>query len=576
MKRNPLAYPALALLSLVLLESPMSAASRPPVHGAGGAVVADEKLAAEAGAEILRRGGNAADAAVATALAELVVGPEAANLGGGGFAVVRMKGEVAYLDFRETAPAKARPDLYLDAKGEPIPEASLVGPLAAGVPGSPAGLYELHAKYGKLPWAKVVAPAIELAAKGFPLSTRAHDSLRGEQKVLARFPETAAVWLPGGAPPPVGTVITLPSLAATLERYAGEGPKAISGGKVGAALVAASDKYGGILTAEDLAGYRPVWRQPLRYQALGWQLAGPDLPAAGGIILAGSLSLLEDLDYTKAPRFGAERAHLLAEVLRRANADRFLLGDPSTTLAKASDLLDPKWLATRLAGLRRDRATSSDEVGAWSAAAAGKAAESSETTHIAVVDGEGQAVSLTTTLNGLYGCGLWVPEAGFFLNNEMDDFATAPGKPNLYGLIQGEANAVGPGKRMLSSQSPTIAWREDGSEVIALGGRGGSRIPTAALQILIGFLLDGDSLQAAVDRPRIHHQWRPDVLYYEVDALSPESRAALAALGHQVEEFRGSIAQAHAVRFQRQGGRCEAAPDPRGGGGSGAVAVPWP
>jgi gamma-glutamyltranspeptidase/glutathione hydrolase len=565
----------LALGALLVFALPLGAASRPPLHGTGGAVVADEKLAAEAGAEILRAGGNAADAAVATALAELVVGPEAANLGGGGFAVLRMKGEVAFLDFRETAPAKARPDLYLDAKGEPIPEASLVGPLAAGIPGSPAGLYELHAKYGKLPWAKVVAPAIELAAKGFPLSTRAHDSLRGEQQLLARFPETAAAWLPGGAPPPPGTVLKLPALAATLERYAAEGPKAVTGGQVAAALVAASDKYGGILTAEDLAGYRPVWRQPLRYQALGWQLAGPDLPAAGGIILAGSLNLLDKLDYAKEPRFGAARAHLLAEVLRRANADRFLLGDPSTSLAKSSDLLDPRWLATRLAGLRRDRATSSDEVGAWSAAAA-KGGESSETTHIAVVDGEGQAVSLTTTLNGLYGCGLWVPEAGFFLNNEMDDFATAPGKPNLYGLIQGEANAVGPGKRMLSSQSPTVAWREDGSEVVALGGRGGSRIPTAALQILIGFLLDGDSLQAAVDRPRIHHQWRPDVLYHEPDALSPETRAALGALGHQIEEFRGWVAQAHAVRYQRQGGRSEAAPDPRGGGGHGAVAIPWP
>ncbi len=574
MKRNWLACGSLLLLSTL----PIAAASRPTLVGEGGAVVADEKLAAEVGAEILRRGGNAADAAVATVLALAVVGPEAANLGGGGFAVVRMKGEVAYLDFREIAPAKARRDLYLDANGEPILNASLVGPLASGVPGSPAGYYALHKKYGRLPWATVVAPAQRLAAEGFPLSSRTHATLESEKELLARFPESAAMWLPNeGAPPAVGTVIRLPDLAATLARYAEEGPKAITGGAVAAALVAASSKYGGILQASDLAGYEPQWRQPLRYEAYGWQLASVDLPAAGGILIAGALQMLEKVGYAAAPRFGTERAHLLAEVLRRVNADRYLLGDPKTTLATAVELLEPRWLASRLATLSRDHATPSGEVALWSEVNRQKA-EGTETTHIAVVDGEGQAVSLTTTLNGLYGCGLWVPKAGFFLNNEMDDFATAPGKPNLFGLIQGEANAVGPGKRMLSSQSPTIAWRDGGNEVIALGGRGGSRIPTATLQILLGFLVDQDSLQAAVDRPRIHHQWRPDRIFYEPDALSPESRAALLALGHQLEETPRGIAQAHAVHYFKSAGkaRCEAAPDPRGGGGSGAVAVPWP
>lgn len=562
---------------LVLLAAlPAAAASRPTLVGEGGAVVAEEKLAADAGAEILRRGGNAVDAAVATTLALLVVGPEAANLGGGGFAVVRMKEEAAFLDFRETAPARARRDMYLDAQGQPLAEASLVGPLASGVPGSPAGYYELHAKYGRLPWAQVVAPARRLAEEGFPLSSRTHATLTGERQLLARFPETAAFWLPGGAPPAVGSVIRQPALAKTLAGYAAAGPAAVTGGRVGAALVAASAKYGGILQASDLEGYRPVWRPPLRYQAFGWELASPDLPAAGGILLAGASRLLEQLKYGEAPRFGAERIHLLAEALRRVNADRFLLGDPSSSLAKAADLLDPRWLAGRLATVRRDRATPSAEVALWSEAAR-RPAEGSETTHISVVDGEGQAVALTTTLNGLYGCGLWVPEAGLFLNNEMDDFATAVGKPNLYGLVQGEANAVGPGKRMLSSQSPTLAWRPDGSEVIAAGGRGGSRIPTAVLQILLGVLLDGDSLQAAVDRPRVHHQWQPDRLYHEADALSPETRAALVAMGHQVE-LMPTIAQAHAVRFRRQDGqaRCEAAPDPRGGGAHGAIASPWP
>lgn len=567
----------LICLACFCLASPLLAASRPALVGEGGAVAADEKLAADVGATILRQGGNAVDAAIATVLALAVVGPEAANLGGGGFAVVRMKGEVAYLDFRETAPAASRRDLYLDSRGEPIPEASLVGPLASGVPGAPRGYFELHARYGRLPWTEVVAPAQRLAAEGFPLSSRTRATLLLEQPLLSRFPETAARWLPEGTPPPVGAVVRLPELAATLERYAKVGPAAITEGEVAAAIVAASTKYGGILTLQDLADYRPVWRQPLRYEAFGWQLASADLPAAGGILLAGATRLLEELGYGKEPRFGARRAHLLAEVLRRVNADRSLLGDPSSSLATAADLLEPRWLAGRLASLKRDRATPSDEVALWSPAARGKE-EAPETTHIAVVDGEGQAVSLTTTLNGLYGCGLWVPGAGFFLNNEMDDFATAPGKPNLFGLIQGEANAVGPGKRMLSSQSPTIAWRQDGSELIALGGRGGSRIPTATLQILIGVLLDGDPLQAAVDRPRIHHQWRPDRLFYETDALSPESRETLEKWGHQLEEAPRGIAQAHAVRFLRAEGRvrCEAAADPRGGGGAGAVAFPWP
>lgn len=567
----------LICLACFCLASPLLAASRPALVGEGGAVAADEKLAAEVGAAILRQGGNAVDAAVATVLALAVVGPEAANLGGGGFAVVRMKGEVAYLDFRETAPAAARRDLYLDSRGEPIPEASLVGPLASGVPGAPRGYFELHARYGRLPWAAVVAPAQRLAADGFALSSRTRATLLLEQPLLSRFPETAARWLPEGTPPPVGTLVRLPELAATLERYAKEGPTAITEGTVAAAIAAASAKYGGILTLQDLADYRPVWRQPLRYEAFGWQLASADLPAAGGILLAGATNLLDQLGYGKEPRFGARRAHLLAEVLRRVNADRFLLGDPASSLATAADLLEPRWLAGRLASLKRDRATPSDEVALWSPAARGKE-EAPETTHIAVVDGEGQAVSLTTTLNGLYGCGLWVPGAGFFLNNEMDDFATAPGKPNLFGLIQGEANAVGPGKRMLSSQSPTIAWRQDGSEVIAVGGRGGSRIPTATLQILLGILLDGDPLQAAVDRPRIHHQWRPDRLFYEPDALSPESRETLEKWGHQLEEVPRGIAQAHAVRFLRTEGRgrCEAAADPRGGGGAGAIASPWP
>lgn len=556
------------LLALVLAWAPaeLPAASRPTLVGTGGAVVSDEAQATEVGLAMLAAGGNAVDAAVAVALALVVVEPEAGNLGGGGFAVVKMGGEIAHLDFRETAPRAAHRDLFLDDEGELRPEASLVGPLAAGVPGSPAGLHALHSRFGRLPWPQVVAPAERLAAGGFVVSSRLHDSLEEKKEILTRFAETAAVWLPGGRAPKPGAVMHLPALARTLQRYAAEGPSAMSTGSVAAAVEETARRYGGILTAADLAAYEPVWREPLRFSAFGWEVAAARLPSSGGILVAGTAALLERLDWAALPRYGADRAHLWAEVLRRTYADRFLLGDPATTRAGADELLAEAWLAHRAASVDRAKASRSDEVYPWSGSFAG---ESGDTTHLSVVDGEGNLVALTTTINGLFGCGLYVPETGFFLNNEMDDFAAAPGRPNLFGLVQGEANAVGAGKRMLSSQSPTIAWR--GEEAIAVGGRGGSRIPTATLQILLNVWVDEDGLQAAVDRPRLHHQWLPDQLFAEPDALSPETRAVLEARGHHIELL-PAIAQAHAVR-RLEDGTVEAAADPRGPGAAGVVRV---
>ncbi len=560
-----------ALLGFLILLLPLAAfaASRPPVRGSGGAVASDERLATAAGLEILQAGGNAVDGAVATALALAVVEPEAGNLGGGGFATVRMGGEIAHLDFRETAPAAATRDLYLDDQGEPIPEASLVGPLAAGVPGSPTGLYALHERFGRLPWAKVVAPSIRLAREGFVVSTRLSRGVNAKQRVLAKFPETAGVWLPEGKAPVPGSRIRLPELAETLTRYAKEGPRAITNGPVAAAIVATSTKHGGILSLEDLASYRPVWREPLLFEAFGWQVASPPLPSSGGMLIGATAKILEDLDWAAEPRFGASRAHLLAEAWRRTYADRFLMGDPSSTKADRHQLMDAAWLASRAASIDRAKASDSQAVQPWSGE---PPAEGKDTTHLSVVDAEGGIVSLTTTLNGLFGCGLRVPVAGFFLNNEMDDFATAVGRPNLYGLVQGEANAVAPGRRMLSSQSPTIAWRE--GESVAIGGRGGSQIPSATLQALLSFWVDGDDLQEALDRPRIHHQWLPDQIVVEADALSPETRAELRKLGHEVVDT-GSIAQVHAVRWLADG-TVEAAAEPRGSGGSAGVVRPIP
>jgi gamma-glutamyltranspeptidase/glutathione hydrolase len=485
--------------------------------------------ATEAGLEILRAGGNAADAAVATALALAVVQPRAGNLGGGGFAVTRFGDEVKSLDFRETAPAEATRDMYLDDRGKPRLEASLIGPLAAGVPGSPAGYYELHRELGRLPWAEVVAPAIRLARDGFIVNRRLERRIGEEIDHLARFPETAAVWLPDGKPPVAGSTMRLPELAATLEAYAARGVPAITEGPIAAAVELAAHRYGGVLRAADLAAYRPVWREPVRFEAFGWQVASMPLPSSGGIILGQTCGLLQRLEWKKYPRFGADRYHLLAEVLRRAYADRVLLGDPRTSQASAAQLLAGEWLDLRAEAIKLAKATPSDRVRTWSR---DLVPEPEETTHLSVMDGEGNAVSLTTTLNGSFGCGLLVPGAGFLLNNEMDDFATAPGRPNLYGLIQGEANAVGPGKRMLSSMTPTIAWR--GQQVIVTGSPGGSTIPTTTAQVLLNLMVDGDDLQAAVDRAPVHHQWLPDMLRVEPFALSPETARALERRGHEL------------------------------------------
>ncbi|HEX7182615.1 MAG TPA: gamma-glutamyltransferase [Thermoanaerobaculia bacterium] len=565
--------PTLVLLLALLLTTalPARAASPPAPIGTGGAVASGDPRATEIGVEILRAGGNAVDAAVATALVLAVVYPEAGNLGGGGFAVVKKGDEVLTLDFREIAPAAARRDMYLDAQGNPIKDASTVGPLAAGVPGSPAGLWELHRKLGKLPWPRLVAPARKLAAEGFRVDRHLHELLDKEdtRKDLLRFPETVETWYPGGKPLPMGTLVRLPALAATLERYAERGPEGITTGPVAQAVEAASRRHGGVLTAADLAAYKPAWRDPLLLEAFGWKIASMPLPSSGGIILGQTLGMLERLEWGRLPRFGADRDHLLAEAFRRSFADRFLLGDPSTAQATAAQLLDPAWIERRARDIRRDRASVSTEVRPWPGKEAAAApAESGETTHLSVIDADGTLVALTTTINDLFGCGLYVPEAGFFLNNEMDDFAAAPGRPNLFGLVQGEANAVAPGKKMLSSMAPTIAWK--GKEAVALGGRGGSRIPTNTIQVLLNLIVDGDPLQTALNRPRIHHQWLPDRLEVESDALSPETRAELERRRHEVQENNKDIAKVHAVR-RLADGRLEAASDPRSTGSGGIV-----
>ena len=381
------------LIGVVALLPALAATGAPAPPGRG-AVACAAPDAAAAGAAVLTAGGNAVDAAVATALALAVVHPQAGNLGGGGFALVRIGGAVAALDFREVAPAAAKPDMYLGPDGKPVAQRSLVGPLAAGVPGSPAGLHELHRRFGALPWASVVEPALRLAADGFPVTPRLAKALAAERGLLARFPATAATWLPGGKAPAAGSRIVLRRLADTLAGYAREGPAAITAGRRAAAIEREVRAAGGILTAADLAAYRPVWREPLRFSASGFEVASMPLPSSGGIIIAESCGMLERLRWAQLPAGGVERAHLLAEVWRRAFADRFLLGDPTTSLAEPGELLAPRWLELRAASIDRRRAGRSAAVQPWS-----PPQEHPETTLLSVIDAAGDAVALTTTLN---------------------------------------------------------------------------------------------------------------------------------------------------------------------------------
>jgi gamma-glutamyltranspeptidase/glutathione hydrolase len=510
----------IALLALPLFAQPAAAAHPASARGTGGAVASSERVATDVGLEVLRSGGNAADAAVASALALAVVYPVAGNLGGGGFAVTRFAEEIAALDFRETAPAGASRDMYLGPDGEPDRKRSWVGPLAAGVPGSPAGLYELHRRFGRLEWRRVVEPAIRLAEHGFIVSDRLSREIESARELLERFPETSAVWLPEGAPPPAGGTKTLPQLAATLKAYADEGPEALTDGPMATAIEAVSRRYGGILRAEDLAAYRALWRDPIVFEAYGWRLASMPLPSSGGIVLGQSCGLLERLRWSQHPRFGADRAHLLAEVWRRSYADRFLLGDPRTTGVQRSQLLAPAWLDLRAREIEMRRATPSRVVRPWSEH---EVMEPAATTHLSVVDRDGNAVSLTTTLNGRFGCGLLVPGVG---------------------------------------------------ELLVLGARGGSKIPTSVTQVFVNLAVDGDELQAAVNRPRLHHQWRPDSIVAEPDALSPDTIRVLEQRGHEVRLIQEPVSAAstkvNAVRYL-PGGRVEAAADPRGPAVAGVV-----
>ncbi|HJU64602.1 MAG TPA: gamma-glutamyltransferase, partial [Gemmatimonadaceae bacterium] len=532
-----------------------------PVRTERAIVSSNSELATAAGVEILRRGGNAVDAAVAVAFALAVAYPEAGNIGGGGFMLARFAdGRTAALDFREVAPLGATRTMYADSASR-AEKRSLVGHLAVGVPGSVAGLTAALDSLGTLPLRDVMQPAIRLATEGFTVDSALARSLTADSALISRF-AGASVFLPGGVPVREGQRLLQPELARTLERIAERGPKGFYEGETADLLVAEMRRGGGLITHEDLARYRPVWRRPLEGTYRGYALLGMPPSSSGGITLIETLNILETR--SRVPPFGSVAwTHLVAEAFRRAFIDRNTrLGDPAFVRVPV-DTLTSKAYARELAeSIANDRATPSP-----SRPTAGR--EGNETTHFSVVDQHGNAVALTTTINELYGSGAFVHGAGFFLNDEMDDFTARPGEPNTFGLVQGEANAIEPGKRMLSAMTPTIVLDREGELLLVLGSRGGPRIITSVAQTILNVLDHGMNLGDAVAAPRIHHQAWPDSLRYEPNGLAGAVVDSLRAMGHAIgvapwgkEGFSGRI---HAV--MRVPGGYVGVVDPRTSGG---------
>jgi gamma-glutamyltranspeptidase / glutathione hydrolase len=529
-------------------------------------VASDDPLASAAGIEILQRGGNAVDAAVAVGFALAVTYQEAGNIGGGGFMLVRLaNGETAAIDYREIAPLAATRDMYLDAQGNKT-DRSLDGPLASGVPGSVAGLTTVLKRHGTLPLADVMAPAIRLAADGFVATDNFAKSVRDDSARIARFPNAAAVFLPGGRVPAVGSRLVQPQLARTLRLIAERGADVFYRGEIADSLVAEMRRGGGIITREDLARYAPVWRTPIRSTYRGYTLFTMPPASSGGITITETLNILETWD--SLPAFGsAAYAHVLGSAYQRAFIDRNArLCDPAFCQIPVEHLTSKSYAQRLRATIDPARATPTPalERTILEGPSGTRSGEGTETTHYSVVDAMGNAVATTTTTNGLYGSGVLVRGAGFFMNNEMDDLAAKPGTPNQFGLIEGEQNAVAPGKRPLSAMSPTIVLDPRGEVLLVLGARGGPRIITSTSQVILNVIDHRMSIADAMAAPRLHHQSRPDTLRFEPNGVDVATADSLRAMGHAI----GAISNVGLVNaIMRVRGGWEAVPEPRRRGG---------
>ena len=508
------------------------AASRPAVEAAHGVVVSSQHLASEIGAEILKEGGNAVDAAVAVGYAQAVTNPCCANIGGGGFMVVHLaKGNRdVFINFRETAPAAATKTMYLDDAGQPIKGASLDGYRAVGVPGSVLGLDTALKEYGTMSRAQAMAPAIKLARDGFILTRADTDIIDAGGPRIKRDPVAAKIFFrPDGSPLQPGDRQVQPDLADTLQAIADNGPGAFYKGAVAEKIAAAMAAGGGIMTAQDLAGYAITESAPVTCSYRGYVFASSPPPSSGGATLCEILNILEGYDMRALGFHSAASVHLMVEAMRHAYMDRnTYLGDPAFVKNPLDRLLSKDYAAQIRATIDPDKATPSKAVQPGV-----PPHEKTETTHYSVIDAEGNAAAVTYTINGIFGAGVIAPGTGFFLNDEMDDFTIKPGVPNLFGLVQGAANSIAPGKRPLSSMAPTLVTK-DGHIVLALGSPGGSRIITIVLETALNVIDYAMQPQEAVDAPRIHHQWLPDEVFAEPFALSPDTVKLLQAMGYKV------------------------------------------
>lgn len=526
--------PFLSFLSIALTVciSLPSARAHDAVYARKGMVVAQEPLAADVGVTILRSGGNAVDAAVAVGFALAVTHPFAGNIGGGGFMLIRLAdGRTTFIDFREKAPGKATHNMYLDASGNVTPD-SLVGWRAAGVPGTVRGLELALKKYGTKSWSELLQPAIHLASAGFPISYSQMRSFHNSADLLSQFPDSKRIFLKDGTFYDWNENFRQPELARTLERIAHNGAKEFYEGETARMLASQMEKNGGLITLEDLREYQSVERKPLEGDYKGYHIITSPPPSSGGVGILQMLAMLDGTGYEKSKAGSATAYHYLAEGMRRFYADRNrYLGDPDFVNNPITALLDPAYIKARRDSIDPALATPSDQINPGLPAAV---AEGYETTHYSIADEQGNLVAVTYTLNAGYGSGVTVPGAGFLLNDEMDDFSGKPGSPNLFGLVQGEANSIAPGRRPLSSMVPTIVLK-DGKPFLVLGAPGGSRIITAVLQVLLNVIDFGMNIQGAIDFPRVHHQWKPDRLDIE-RGISPDTIALLKKDGYNIEE----------------------------------------
>jgi gamma-glutamyltranspeptidase/glutathione hydrolase len=523
---------AAAVILSILLSTAVHVASAAEVEAEHGMVVSAHRLASEVGVRILEAGGNAIDAAVAVGYALAVVDPCCGNIGGGGFMTVHLAdGRETFINFRETAPAAATAGMYLDANGNPVAELSRHGYLAAGVPGTVMGLDHAVTTYGRLSRAQLIAPAIALARDGFELSRADTDILDTRADRFAKDPGAATIFLrPDGSHFAPGDRLVQRDLAATLDLISERGPTAFYKGPIAAAVAKASRGNGGVLAAEDFAVYTVTEAAPLGCSYRGYHIVSAPPPSAGGATMCEILNILEGYDIGASGFRSARSIRLMVEAMRRGYRDRnAYLGDPEFVANPVDRLLSKDYAASLRAEIARGDAERPGAEGA--------PREKPETTHYSVADGEGNAVAVTYTINGYFGAGVVAPGTGFFLNNEMDDFTVKPGAPNLYGLIQGEPNAIAPGKRPLSSMSPTLIER-DGKVVLVLGSPGGSRIITTVLETIMNIVDHGMAAQEAVDAPRLHHQSQPEDVYFERSGLTPEVVTQLTEMGYKLVEQR--------------------------------------